>query len=241
MSDGRLAAFGVHSFTALGVVLGFQALLETVAHHWESAFAWLGAALLVDAIDGPLARRVGVSNKLPRFSGEQLDLIIDYLTYVLIPAFILYEAQLMPAGLGWFGASLVLLSSLFHFCDHESKTKDGFFVGFPALWNVVVLYMLVLGTSTTLNLVFIAMLFVLTFIPLKWVHPVRSIYMRSWTLPVVAVWSLSAIFALVEGFPSSFIPQAIFVVSMVYFVAVGLLRSSRDEVTSNLHSSSDTG
>lgn len=241
MIDGRLAAFGVHSFTALGAVLAFLALLEAAAHHWETAFAWLGAALLVDAIDGPLARRIGVSDKLPRFSGEQLDLIIDYLTYVLVPAFILYEAQLMPEGLGWLGASLVLLSSLFHFCDHESKTKDGFFVGFPALWNIVVLYMLVLGTMAILNFAVIAALFVLTFIPLKWVHPVRSIYMRSWTLPIVAVWSVAAIAALIEGFPSTFVLQVIFVASMVYFVAVGLFRSSRGEVTSNPQSSSDAG
>lgn len=241
MIDGRLAAIGVHSFTALGVVLAFLALMEAVAHRWEAAFAWLGGALLVDAIDGPLARRIGVSDKLPRFSGEQLDLIIDYLTYVLVPAFILYEAQLMPEGLGWLGASLVLLSSLFHFCDHESKTRDGFFVGFPALWNVVVLYMLVLGTLAMLNFAIIAALFVLTFVPLKWVHPVRSIYMRSWTLPIVAIWSVAAIAALIEGFPSSFILQVIFAVSMVYFVAVGLLRSSRGEVTSKPHSSSDAG
>lgn len=241
MIDGRLAAFGVHSFTALGAVFGFQALLETVAHRWEAAFAWLGAALLVDAIDGPLARRIGVSDKLPRFSGEQLDLIIDYLTYVLVPAFILSEAQLVPEGLGWLGASLILLSSLFHFCDHESKTSDGFFVGFPALWNIVVLYMLVLGTPAILNFAIIAALFALTFIPLKWVHPVRSVYLRSWTLPIVAIWSFAAIAALIEGFPSSFVLQAIFAASMVYFIAVGLLRSSRGEVTSNPHSSSDAG
>ncbi len=241
MIDGRLAAFGVHGLTALGAVLGFQALLEVVAHRWEAAFAWLGAALIVDAVDGPLARKIGVLDKLPRFSGEQLDLIIDYLNYVLVPAFLLYEAQLMPEGLGWLGASLILLSSLFHFCDHESKTRDGFFVGFPALWNIVVLYMLVLGTSAVLNFAVIAVLFLLTFIPLKWVHPVRSVYLRSWTLPIVAIWSIAAIAALIKGFPSSFILQAIFAVAMVYFVAVGLLRSSRGEVTSNPHSPSDAG
>ena len=139
MIDGRFAAFGVHALTAFGAVLGFQALLEAVAHNWEAAFAWLGAALVVDAVDGPLARRVGVKDILPRFSGERLDLIIDFITYVLVPAFIIHEARLVPDGLGLLAVSLILLSALFHFGDHENKTKDGFFVGFPAIWNIVAL------------------------------------------------------------------------------------------------------
>ena len=96
----RLAAFGVHAFTALGAVLGFLALVAAAAHRWEDAFGWLGVALIVDGLDGPLARRIGVKDKLPRFSGEHLDLVIDYLTYVVVPAYIIYEAELVPHGLG---------------------------------------------------------------------------------------------------------------------------------------------
>lgn len=242
MIDGRrLAAIGVHGFTALGAVLGFKALLEAAAHHWEAAFAWLGVALIVDGVDGPLARRIGVTDHLPRFSGERLDLIIDYITYVLVPAFILYEAQLMPEGLGWLGASLALLSSLFHFSDRESKTSDGFFVGFPAIWNVVAFYMLIFATPAILNLGIVAALAAITFIPLKWVHPVRVVRLRSVTIAVIAVWSLASIAVLFTGFPAPFPMQVIFAAVMVYLIAVGLLRKAAHDGAPSPHSKSDAG
>lgn len=241
MIDGRLAAIGVHGLTALGAVLGFQAMLEVAAHRWEAAFAWLGAALIVDGIDGPLARRVGVSKKLPRFSGERLDLIIDYITYVLVPAYIIYEAKLLPEGLGGIGAALVLLSSLFHFCDNESKTADGFFVGFPALWNVVAFYMLIFAAPEAINFAVLAVLTVLTFVPLKWLHPVRVARLRTLTLAIVAAWSAAAIAVLLLGFPASPGLQAVFAVSAIYLTALGLLRSFRSDVASNPHSQSDAG
>jgi phosphatidylcholine synthase len=242
MIDGRrLAALSVHGFTALGAVLGFQALLEAAAHRWEASFAWLGVALIVDGADGPLARRIGVTDHLPRFSGERLDLIIDYITYVLVPAFILYEAQLMPEGLGWLGASLALLSSLFHFSDQESKTSDGFFVGFPAIWNVVAFYMLIFATPAIVNLAIVAILAVLTFVPQKWVHPVRVVRLRGVTIAVVIVWSLAAIAVLFMGFPAPFILQAIFAVSMIYLVAVGVLPAPAHDGAPNPHSKSDAG
>jgi phosphatidylcholine synthase len=237
----RVAAFGVHGLTAIGAVLGFQALLEASAHRWEASFAWLGAALIVDAADGPLARKIGVTAHLPRFSGERLDLIVDYITYVLVPAFILYEAQLLPGGVEWLGASLALLSSLYHFSDQESKTSDGFFVGFPAIWNVVVFYMLIFSTPAILNLAIVAILAALTFVPLKWVHPVRVVRLRGVTIAVVAVWSLAAIAVLFTGFPAPFILQVIFAVAMVYLTAIGLLRKPAHDGAPNPHSKSDAG
>ena len=108
---------------------------------WELVFAWLGVALLIDGIDGTLgARMAKVGTRLPRFSGERLDLVIDYVTYVFIPALALLLAGYLPGCLGWLLASLILLSSLFHFCDTESKTDDYSFVGFPAIWNIVAFY-----------------------------------------------------------------------------------------------------
>lgn len=241
MIDGRLAAFGVHGLTALGAVLGFQALLEVAAHRWEAAFAWLGVALIVDGIDGPLARKINVTEKLPRFSGERLDLIIDYVTYVLVPVFIIHEAQLMPDGLGWLGALLILLSSLFHSCDHQSKTMDGFFVGFPALWNVVAFYMLVFDTPEALNFAVLAVLTILTFFPLKWIHPVRVVRLRHLTLAIVAAWAIAAIAIVADGFPAAFVYRAVIAVSTVYLLGVGLLRSVQGNVALNPHSQSDAG
>src|SRR5215470_14155118 len=131
------AAALVHVFTALGAVCAFLATQAIVAGAWETAFAWLGVAAAVDGLDGTLARRVGVKHYLPRFSGDRLDLIIDYLTYVFVPTFALLQAGFLQGAWGFGLAALILLSSLFHFSDTESKAADHSFIGFPAVWNLV--------------------------------------------------------------------------------------------------------
>ena len=144
----RIAAACVHILTASGAVLGLLALMAAHAGAWQSMFGWLGVALAVDAVDGPLARYLKVNAVLPRFSGERLDLIIDYLTYVAVPAFVFAQADLLPEPFRLPAAAAILLSSLFHVADTGSKTREGYFVGFPAVWNIVLLYLFVLGLST---------------------------------------------------------------------------------------------
>jgi len=224
---GRLAAFGVHVFTAIGVVLGFQALIAAIEHRWEDAFIWLGVALVVDGIDGPLARWIGVSEKLPRFSGERLDVIIDYLTYVIVPAYIIYEAPLVPEPLAASAAAIILLTSLFHFTDNKSKTEDGFFVGFPALWNIVALYILIFQIPAWASFAILLACALLTFLPLKWIHPVRVARLRPATLAVIAVWSLAVVLTVIDGFPGSTLSQIVIAASTAYLLGVGLLRSAR--------------
>ncbi len=224
----RLAAFGVHAFTALGALLGFLALVAAAAHRWEDAFGWLGIALIVDGLDGPLARRLHVKDKLPRFSGEHLDLVIDYLTYVVVPAYIIYEAQLVPRGLGTAAAALILLTSLYHFSDSESKTEDGFFVGFPALWNVVALYGFIFPTPAPLAFAVLFLLVVLTFFPFKWIHPVRVRRLRPFTFCIMGLWAAAAMGALLQGFPGSFAVKATIALATVYLVAIGVARSLRE-------------
>src|SRR5215510_13425394 len=128
-----LPAAAVHCFTALGVVCAFLALRAALAMEWVALFVWLGIALLIDGVDGTLARLAKITTVLPRFSGERLDLIIDYLTYVFVPALALLLGGFLEGGFGVLLTSLILLSSLFHFSDTESKTADYCFVGFPAL------------------------------------------------------------------------------------------------------------
>lgn len=159
----RLAAFGVHVLTASGAVLSFLALMEVIAHRWEAAFAWLGLALLVDGVDGPLARWVGATEALPRFSGEHLDIVIDYLTYVFVPAFIVYEAKLVPSDLALTAVAIILLTSLFHFTDQRSKAADGFFIGFPALWNIVAFYFVIFQIPPGTSFILLVLFAVLTF------------------------------------------------------------------------------
>ncbi len=219
----RLAgAAAVHVLTASGAVLGLLSLLSASEGRWEVAFAWLGAALIVDGVDGPLARLVDVKRVLPRFSGEELDHLVDYVTYVAVPAFVVARAELVPESLRLALASIIMLVSLYHFSDTESKTADGYFVGFPAIWNVVVLYCFVLDFAPFVSALVIALCAILTFIPLYWVHPLRVRRLRMLTFAVVSAWGAAAVSAILHGFPGTPIEQGIFGVAALYVIAIGI-------------------
>jgi phosphatidylcholine synthase len=196
------AAALVHVFTALGAVCAFLATLAVVAGAWEAAFGWLGVAAAIDGIDGTLARRAKVKQRLPRFSGDRLDLIVDYLTYVFVPAFALLQAGFLQGPLGTGLAALILLTSLFHFCDTESKAVDHSFVGFPAVWNLVAFYVFAFALSQLATAMLVLACCLLTFVPLKWVHPVRTGRLRAVTIAATVGWIVTAISVLVSGFPA---------------------------------------
>ena len=131
----RAAAFSVHIFTAMGAGIALIALLEAVREHWAAMFAWLGAALMIDALDGPIARRLNVARVLPDWSGEMLDLVVDFVTYVFVPAYaITASGLLLPMAAPLLGAGIVVTGALY-FADRRMKTSDNHFRGFPALWN----------------------------------------------------------------------------------------------------------
>ncbi len=222
-SNVRLvAAAAVHILTATGGVLGLLSLLSASDGHWAVAFAWLGAALIVDGVDGPLARLVDVKRVLPRFSGEELDHLVDYLTYVTVPAFMVARAEIVPESLRLILASVIMLVSLYHFSDTESKTAEGYFVGFPAIWNVVVLYCFVLDLAPAFSALVIAICAIFTFIPLYWVHPLRVRRLRMLTFAVVSAWGAAAVSAILHGFPGSPAQGVIFVLAAIYAVAIGV-------------------
>lgn len=225
--SGRLRAASVHILTAIGAVLALLAL--QAAHHadWQMMFVWLGIALIVDAIDGPLARLFDVKAVLPRFSGERLDLIIDYLTYVAIPAFVLTETNLLPEAFQLPAAIAILLSGLFHVSDVNSKTEEGFFVGFPAVWNIVLLYLFVLGLPPIVALAVVGGLVLLTFVPILYVHPFRVGRLRILTGLVTLAWMVVAAVAVANPFPSARWVQITLLAVAAYFAAVGLSRSLR--------------
>jgi phosphatidylcholine synthase len=221
----KVAAACVHVLTASGVLAGFQALLATIAHRWDVAFLWLALATLIDGIDGPLARYFKVKTHLPRFSGERLDLVIDYFTYVIVPALMVYAGGQMPEGWAGVAAAIILMTSLFHFSDEDSKTEDGFFVGFPAIWNVIAFLLFVFPLPPGVGLVTITILGALTFVPLKWVHPLRVRRWRPLTVAVLALWSGGAALALWQGFPASPAVQAVIGLCSLYLLGCGLARS----------------
>ena len=193
----------VHAFTALGVVCALMATRAVLAGAWEEMFAWLGVALLIDGIDGTLARLADVTVRLPRFSGERLDLVIDYVTYVFVPALALLQAGYLQGPAGVVLASLILMSSLFHFADTESKADDYSFVGFPAVWNIVAFYVFAFDMSVSVVTIVVSTCVVLTFVPMRWAHPLRT---PALWLATLAAWSCCGAWpahAVWSGFPAS--------------------------------------
>jgi len=225
--SGRLRAASIHILTAVGAVLALLALQAAHRADWQMMFVWLGIALIVDAVDGPLARLFDVKAVLPRFSGERLDLIIDYLTYVAIPAFVLTETNLLPEAFQLPAAIAILLSGLFHVSDVNSKTEEGFFVGFPAVWNIVLLYLFVLGLPPMVALAVVGGLVLLTFVPILYVHPFRVVRLRILTGLVTLAWMVVSAIAVANPFPSARWVQITLLAVAAYFAAVGLSRSLR--------------
>jgi phosphatidylcholine synthase len=168
-------AWFVHAFTASGAVLAYLALEAVVAGDVRLAFVWLAVATGVDSVDGALARLARVKERTPEFDGALLDNIIDYLTFVLVPVFLLRQQGLLPAGTpGLAAAAAVLLSSAYGFCRLDAKTPDHFFTGFPSYWNIVALYMVALGTQPSTNMLFLLGFVALVFVPIGYVYPSRT-------------------------------------------------------------------
>jgi len=183
------AAWAVHAFTASGVVTGLLAIAALFAGDPRLALLWLGAALIIDGFDGPMARRVDVAHVVPRFDGAVLDLVIDYLTYSVIPALMVWLFALVPTGWGIPAAAYMMTTSLYCFGNRDMKTADNYFSGFPAVWNIVVLYFFIIGSPAWLNLAIIAALGILTFVPVKFIHPFRVVAARRLTLLATALWA----------------------------------------------------
>jgi phosphatidylcholine synthase len=186
------AAWAVHAFTGSGIVLGFLALLAILHGDRLAVFIWLGLALFVDGIDGTLARRVRVREVTPQFDGTTLDNVIDYFNYVAVPAMMIYWFGFVPPGWEIPASAAIMAVSLYTFANLGMKSHDYYFVGFPALWNLVVLYFHVLQTTPWTNLVVIGICCVLTFVPWKYVHPFRVKDWRSVTIPVTVLWAATS-------------------------------------------------
>jgi phosphatidylcholine synthase len=225
-------AYLVHLFTVSGIVFSFIALLYAVDKNLPMVFFYLALALFVDGIDGSLARKVNVKKYTPLINGEILDNIIDFLNYVFIPAFVIYWFEFVPKGLEILMASLILVVSCYTFANNNVKTSDFYFSGFPALWNVVILYFYLLDTSHLVNLIVIILLTILTFIPFKYLHPFRVVQLRKTSLFILLLWMISTVIMLY--YPSSFTTvtlktvNAIWILSNLYFLAITVTRTLRE-------------
>ena len=221
----RIAAFAVHIFTASGAAVAFGALIAAIQGEFTVMFALLGAALLIDGVDGFFARRLRVAEVLPRWSGEVLDHVIDYLTYVFVPALALATGAILPERLAVPAALAIVVSSALYFADKEMKTNDGFFRGFPVLWNLVVFYLFLTHPPPSISLAVVAVLIVLTFVPFKFVHPLRAQRWAPANLALLVLWGVLAFTAVAYHL----VPPPIVVLGLLlngaYFVAVGLVQT----------------
>ena len=187
------AAWLVHLFTASGVVLALLALEATYREEWRLALLWLLAALAVDGIDGTLARTAKVKEVLPRIDGEAFDLIVDYLNYVFVPAVFIARAGLVPEALALPLAAAILLSSVYVFVRRDMKSADNYFRGFPALWNVVALYLFAAAPGPAIGAAVVIVLSVLSFAPILFVHPFRVRDWQPWLKLVALAWAAATL------------------------------------------------
>src|SRR5438477_10668335 len=196
----RAAAFSVHIFTAIGAGVALIALLEAVREHWAAMFGWLGVALVIDALDGPIARKLDVVRLQPNWSGEVLDLVVDFVTYVFVPAYaITASGLLLPLAAPLLGIGVVVSGALY-FADKRMKASDNHFRCFPALWNAAAFYLFLLHLPPALSSLGVAVLIVLTFVPFHVLHPIRVKRLRGLTLSLLAAWAVLSIVALVNDF-----------------------------------------
>src|SRR5260221_1803401 len=196
----RATAFFVHIFTAMGAGVALLALLEAVREHWAAMFGWLGVALVIDALDGPNARRRDVVRVQPNRSGEVLDLVVDFVSYVFVPGYaITASGLLLPVAGPLLGAGIVVSGALYC-ADRRMKAADNHFRGFPALWNAAAFYLFLLHLPPAPSSLAVAVLIVLTFVPFHVLHPIRVRRLRGLTLSLLAVWAVLAVVTLALDF-----------------------------------------
>jgi phosphatidylcholine synthase len=219
----------LHLFTATGALCGLFSLLAISDHSPRAALVWMIVAVIIDAVDGPIARKLDVAIRMPMIDGNSLDLVIDYVTCVLAPSMFIYEFELLPKPQALALTGLICLTSLFSFARCDLMTDDNYFRGFPAMWNLVAAMMFVLQSRDWVNVIATIALVALTLLPVRVPHPIRTRHYREITVPVTLVW-LTLLTVGVVDTPSqhAWIKWPL-VAGTVYFVAVSAERTRRGD------------
>ena len=186
----RALAWAVHAYTALGAVWALLALLAILQGDYREGFFWLALQVFVDATDGVLARAARVKDVTPFFNGTKLDDLVDYRTYVFVPAVFFVHAPVLPDGVDVVIAAAVLVASGYGFSREDAKTSDHFFTGFPSYWNVVAVYLLAWKLDPWVNANILAVLVVLVFVPIRYIYPSRTTTLMGPTIGLGALWAV---------------------------------------------------
>lgn len=220
----KVKAWSVHLFTASGVVWGLLGMIAVMNGEWQRAFFWMIIATFVDGVDGTLARIAQVKGVLPEFDGALLDNILDYLTYVILPALFFYNhPNLLPVNWQLFGAVLISLVSAYQFCQADAKTEDHTFRGFPSYWNILVLYLFVLNLSPWINLGLIIFLSIMVFVPIKYAYPSRMLKWKTTTLVLSTLWSIELLLVVIQLPDPNMLLVYTSLTFVVYYIAISLI------------------
>jgi phosphatidylcholine synthase len=215
-------AFAVHVFTAAGAALALAALVYATRGQWAAMFLCLGIALIIDGVDGTIARWLKVAEVLPRWSGDVLDLVVDFVTYVFVPAYAIAAGGLLPLHIAMPAGIFIVTTGALYFADREMKTPDNYFRGFPALWNAAAFYLFLLKPWPPLAAAIVIVLAGLTFVPFKFLHPMRVTRLRAVNIAALLLWSVLALIAILRDLdPSPWVAGGLVVIG-AYFLAVGL-------------------
>jgi phosphatidylcholine synthase len=217
----QVRAFAVHVFTATGAALALTALFYAVEGQWTSMFLCLGIALIIDAVDGTIARNVCVAGVLPRWSGDLLDLVVDFATYVFVPAYAIAAGGILPAPLALPAGALIVITGAIYFADRQMKLPGNYFRGFPALWNGLAFYLFLIRPAPWFALLIVVAFSALTFAPFKFLHPIRVKRFRALNVTAVLIGSMLAIGALIyELHPAMWVTAGLLLIGL-YFLVVG--------------------
>jgi len=222
----RAAGFSVHLFTASGGAVAVLALYAAIDRNFAACFAWLGLALFIDGVDGTLARAARVTVTAATIDGTILDLVVDFLTYVLAPVVALWRSDLMPSEASFWIGLIVTIASALYFADTRMKTDDLWFRGFPATWNLVVFYLFVLRPPWMLSAFILLGAAALMFTPIVFVHPLRVVRLRGLTIAMTFAWFVFAAAAIVRNLaPPAWVNWGL-IATGAYFLALPLMRDS---------------
>lgn len=188
-----VAAYGVHAYTASGVLIAALSTAAVLHGRLRESLAWLAVAVFVDATDGALARLARIDRYAPRLDGARLDDIVDYLTYVAVPVLIVWSVGALPPGWAWLPVAAVLLSSVCGFARTEAKTADHFFTGFPSYWNIVIVYGLAWQWTPAVFGVVLLVFAVAVFVPVRYVYPSRTPAFQTLTLALTSLWAVQVV------------------------------------------------
>ncbi len=229
----KILSFSIHLLTGMGIIAGFFAVIAILNDNQKEAFLWLGLAFLIDSVDGTLARKFNVKKNLPNIDGKMLDSIIDFFNYVIIPSIMIYWFRYVPDQFIILIPAILILISIFSYVNLNILTDDNYYNGFPAIWNVVILYFYIFGTSQNINLIFLILLILLKFSPLKCIHPLRVKKLKNFSIFFSILWFITSVFLIIlKG--SNLNPvyeiflMFLWVVSNIYFITVSVFKTLRN-------------